>query len=115
MVERRVPTGGQLLLLALIPSLLAYHALFGEMALPLATVIYCGVVFVLTSVALFVEGGVQSPWYLLLGGFVTGCFGVWRSVSGVSATSILLALGGLGILLWGLAEYRSSAARPDRE
>jgi hypothetical protein len=115
MVERRIPTGGQVLLLALIPSLLAYHALFGEMALPLATVIYGGVVFVLTSVALFVEGGVQSPWYLLSGGLVTSCFGVWRSVSGVSASSILLALGGLGILVWGVTEYRPSTARRARE
>ncbi|WP_136601479.1 hypothetical protein [Salinigranum halophilum] len=113
MVDIRVPSGSQVLLLALIPSLLAYHALFGETPLSLAVVTYGGLLFVISTVAQFVDGGVQSPWYLLSFGLVTICFGIWRSLSDVSLSSGLMTVAGLGILLWGATEYRSSSARRD--
>jgi len=107
MVELRSPRGGQLLLLALIPSLLAYHAVFGATAPSLALVAYAGVVFVTLAVALVVDDGVRSPWYLLVFGTATLAFGGWRVTRDGALSAFLMSVAGAGILLWGALEYRS--------
>ena len=115
MVELRSPRGGQLVLLALIPSLLAYHAVFGETAPSLALVAYAGVVFVTLAVALVVDDGVRSPWYLLVVGTVTLAFGGWRALHDGARSSLLMSLSGAGILLWGVLEYRSPSTPNSRD
>lgn len=104
MVELRRPNGGQLLLLSLIPTLVVYHAsVRGD---PLGTVefAFVSLLFVVIVVATVVEGGLESPAYLIVCGSLVATHSVLAFARHGDLASLAMLAAGLLVGLRGLSQ-----------
>ena len=107
MVDLRRLDAGRLLLLAVVPTLYGYRLVVRGTTPTGLELAYGAVVVCLLVGASVVEGGIRSPLYLLLFGLSTLAFAGVRFARGGTGESVPMLVAGAGLLLWGVAEFRS--------
>lgn len=102
MVEFRRPDAGQLLILSVVPILIIYHTYIRGDPPTNLELIFVTTLYALLVVASVIQGGVQSPNYLLAFGFLIAVFSGVLYLQKDDTVSLASIIGGIIMVLRGV-------------